>query len=62
MHSSVAISLLLAGVQERSFLLILDASTMREVARAWTKDPVSLGFHGHFGKKDEFKHSVANGL
>jgi len=28
---------------------------MKEVARAWTKDPVALGFHGHFGKLDEFK-------
>ena len=44
-----------AGVQKRSFLLLLDASNMKEVARAWTKDPVALGFHGHFGKLDEFK-------
>ena len=48
-----------AGTQKRSFLLILDASSMQEVARAWTKDPVALGFHGHFGQLDEFKHATS---
>ncbi|DBA84901.1 TPA: hypothetical protein ACH3X1_005915 [Trebouxia sp. C0004] len=56
------LSVVLAGVQKRSFLLLLDASNMREVARAWTKDPVALGFHGHFGKLDEFKQQQASVL
>ena len=47
----------LAGAQKRSFLLILDASSLTEIARAWTQDPVALGFHGHFGKIDEFQRS-----
>lgn len=51
----ILLSVVLAGAQKRSFLLILDASSMQEVARAWTQDPVALGFHGHFGKLDEFK-------
>ena len=49
---------LLAGVQERSFLLVLDAGSMQEVARAWTEHPVSLGFHGHFSELDAFKQST----
>lgn len=48
--------LLCAGVQEQSFLLVLDASNMKEVARAWTEHPVSLGFHGHFSELGAFKH------
>ncbi|KAL3141623.1 hypothetical protein ABBQ32_004860 [Trebouxia sp. C0010 RCD-2024] len=52
----VLLSVVLAGAQKRSFLLILDASDLTEVARAWTRDPVALGFHGHFGTLDEFQH------
>lgn len=48
------LTVLFVGAQKRSFLLILDASNLQEIARAWTKDPVSLGFHGHFGKIGEF--------
>ena len=44
-----------AGVQKRSFLLVLDASNMQEMARAWTKHPVTLGFHGNFFGLDAFK-------
>lgn len=44
-----------AGVQKRSFLLVLDAGNMQEIARAWTKHPVTLGFHGNFFGLDAFK-------
>ena len=44
----------IAGVQKRSFLLLLDAKNLQEVGRAWTQDPVPLGFHGHFSKPNEF--------
>ncbi len=44
-----------AGAQKRSFLLVLDASNMQEIARAWTKHPVTLGFHGNFFGLDAFK-------
>ena len=44
-----------AGAQKRSFLLVLDASNMQEIARAWTKHPVTLGFHGSFFGLDAFK-------
>jgi len=47
-----------AGAQKRSFLLVLDASNMQEVARAWTKHPVTLGFHGNFFGIDAFKAVV----
>lgn len=51
----VLLSVVLAGVQKRSFLLVLDASNMQEMARAWTKHPVTLGFHGNFFGLDAFK-------
>ena len=44
-----------AGAQKQSFLLVLDASNMQEVARAWTNHPVTLGFHGNFFGLDAFK-------
>ena len=48
-----------AGLQERSFLLVLDASSMQEIARAWTEHPVSLGFHGHFCQLASVKQHAA---
>ena len=44
-----------AGAQKRSFLLVLDASNMQEIGRAWTQYPVALGFHGNFFGTDAFK-------
>jgi carotenoid cleavage dioxygenase-like enzyme len=32
----------------RSFLLVLDAKTMNEIARAWAPQLVSYGFHGRY--------------
>ena len=53
--ASLDSGMLRAGAQKRSFLLVLDASNMQEVARAWTSHPVTLGFHGNFFGLDAFK-------
>ena len=42
----VLLSVVLDGEMERSYLLCLDARTMREVGRAWVGGVVGLGFHG----------------
>lgn len=48
-------AVLRAGAQKRSFLLVLDACNMQEIARAWTHHPVTLGFHGNFFGLGAFK-------
>lgn len=42
------LSLVLAGAEQRSFLLVLDARDMKEVARAELPVAVPHGFHGFF--------------
>ena len=42
----VLLSVVLDAERERSYLLCLDAKTMREVGRAWVRGVVGLGFHG----------------
>jgi torulene dioxygenase len=46
----VLLSVVLDGRLEKSYLLVLDARTMTEVARAEMNIPVGFGFHGkHVG-------------
>jgi carotenoid cleavage dioxygenase-like enzyme len=42
------LSVVLDAGRERSFLLVLDAATMDERARAWCPHPIPFGFHGQF--------------
>ena len=44
----VLLSVVLDTSEERSFLLVLDAATMDERARAWCPHPIPFGFHGQF--------------
>jgi carotenoid cleavage dioxygenase-like enzyme len=44
----VLLSVVLDGREGRSFLLVLDAETLGEVARARLPHHVPFGFHGHF--------------
>jgi beta,beta-carotene 9',10'-dioxygenase len=44
----VVLSVVLSGTEERSFLLILDARSFEEIARAWLPCTVPHGFHGLF--------------
>lgn len=47
-HEGVLLSVVLDGARERSFLLVLDATSMRELARAEAPQVVPFGFHGSF--------------
>lgn len=42
----VVLSVVLDGIRGKSYLLVLDAKTMKEVARANVDGPVGFGFHG----------------
>jgi carotenoid cleavage dioxygenase-like enzyme len=42
------LSVVLDAEEGRSFLLVLDAATMDERARAWCPHPIPFGFHGQF--------------
>lgn len=44
----VLLSVVLDGLKGKSYLLVLDAKTMLEVARAEMEVPMPLGFHGTF--------------
>lgn len=44
----VVLSVVLQGATQRSFLLVLDALTFTEVARAPLPHVLPFGFHGHF--------------
>ncbi|GGK54435.1 carotenoid oxygenase family protein [Salinarimonas ramus] len=44
----VLLSVVLDARAERSFLLVLDAATLEEVARAQAPEIVTFGFHGNF--------------
>lgn len=44
----VLLSVVLDAREETSFLLVLDATTFTERARAWCPHPIPFGFHGQF--------------
>jgi beta,beta-carotene 9',10'-dioxygenase len=44
----VLLSVVLDGEGERSFLLVLDAATMQESARAYAPHAIPFGFHGNY--------------
>jgi beta,beta-carotene 9',10'-dioxygenase len=44
----VLLSVVLDGEAQRSFLLVLDAATMRECARAYAPHVIPFGFHGNY--------------
>lgn len=46
--SRVLLSVVLSAEQDRSFLLVLRADDLHELARAWLPVPVPHGFHGLF--------------
>ncbi len=47
-EQGVLLSIVLDSKNENSFLLILDASSLQEVARASVPEPIVYGFHGEF--------------
>lgn len=47
-EEGVLISVVLNSAKETSFLLILDAGSMQEMARAELPEPILYGFHGEF--------------
>jgi carotenoid cleavage dioxygenase-like enzyme len=47
-EDGLLVSIVLNAVENRSFLLLLDAVTMQEIARATLPEPVVYGFHGEF--------------
>jgi carotenoid cleavage dioxygenase-like enzyme len=44
----VLLSVVLDGEKGRSFLLVLDAATMQERARAYAPHVIPFGFHGNY--------------
>lgn len=52
----VLLSVVLDGYSEKSYLLVLDARSLREVGRASMEGPMSFGFHGAY-KSDGKKYS-----
>lgn len=50
--AGLLLSLVLAGEEERSFLLVLDARNLKEVARAYLPNVVPHGFHGFFERAE----------
>jgi beta,beta-carotene 9',10'-dioxygenase len=48
----VLLSVVLDGEAERSFLLVLDASDLSELARAEVPHHIPLGFHGQFARAE----------
>jgi carotenoid cleavage dioxygenase-like enzyme len=46
----VLLSVVLDGRSERSFLLVLDASSLEELARAEVPHHIPFGFHGQFAR------------
>lgn len=47
----VLLSVVLDGIKRSSYLLALDASTMKEIGRAEVSGAVGFGFHGAFNRK-----------
>lgn len=50
----VLLSVVLDAEEKRSFMAVIDAQTMTEVARATVPQPVPLGFHGRYMGEDEY--------
>ena len=48
----IILTLVLDATRETSFLLILDAGSFNEIARVHTPEPVLVGFHGNFFKRE----------
>ena len=48
----ILLSVVLDGVQGKSYLLVLDARNMEEIGRANVDGPVGFGFHGSFVGKE----------
>ena len=48
----VILSVVLDAARERSFLLVLDARDMTELARAEAPHHIPFGFHGDFSGED----------
>jgi torulene dioxygenase len=44
----ILLSVVLDGETETSYLLVLNAQTMKEVARTVLAQPIGFGFHGNF--------------
>jgi beta,beta-carotene 9',10'-dioxygenase len=47
-YNGVVLSVVLDGLRERSFLLVLDAETFAEIGRAIAPHVIPFGFHGEF--------------
>ncbi|WP_331233607.1 carotenoid oxygenase family protein [Natronorarus salvus] len=52
-NDGVLLSVVLDAREERSFLLVLDAATIEERARAWLPHALPFGFHGSFFQTGE---------
>ena len=48
--AGVLLSVVLNAETERSFLLVLDAATLEELARAEAPHAIPFGFHGQFAR------------
>ena len=57
----VVLSLVLDATREKSFLLVLDATSLKEIGRAWLPHAVPLGLHGAFFKPG-FKDAEEEGF
>ncbi len=44
----VLLSVVLDNLEEKSFMVVIDAASMSEVARAAVPRPIPLGFHGQY--------------
>ena len=44
----VVLSVVLDAAQGRSFLLVLDAASLGEIARAYVPHPILFGYHGEY--------------
>jgi torulene dioxygenase len=42
----VLLTVVLDGIQEKSYLLVLDARDLKELGRAEMRGPMAFGFHG----------------
>jgi len=49
----VLLSIVLDPAADASFLLVLDATDLSEVARAWVPHPIPFGFHGNYFPEGE---------
>jgi carotenoid cleavage dioxygenase-like enzyme len=47
-EDGILISIVLNAAEQQSFLLILDATNMQEIARASLPEPIVYGFHGEY--------------